>query len=67
LEKLGIPAVLIATEPFVPACKGMAKLGGIPDQKFVVVQHPLGSLTEDLLRERARSVAEQFIAIVTRG
>lgn len=67
MEKLGIPAVLIATEPFVAACRGMAKLGGMPDQKFAIIQHPVGSLTEDVLRERAKSAAEQFIAIVTRG
>jgi hypothetical protein len=64
LEKLGIPSMLISTEPFFSTCKGMAKVGGIPDQKFAVLPHPLGSLAEDALMERAESAAEQFVSIV---
>ena len=57
--------MLISTQPFFSVCKGMAKVGGIPDQKFAVVPHPLGSLTEEALMERAKSAAEQFVSIVT--
>lgn len=67
MEKLGIPAVLIATTAFVDTCKGMARLGGIPAIQFAIIPHPLGSLTEELLRERAQTAAEQFIAFVTKG
>ena len=57
--------MLISTEPFIDACKTMAKVGGIPDQKFAVVPHPVGSLTQEALMDRAKSAAEQFVFIVT--
>ena len=56
--------MIIGTDAFTDTLKGMAKLGGLPDMKWAIVPHPLGSLTEDVLMERARSAAEQFIAIV---
>ena len=43
----------------------MAKLGGIPDMEFAVLPHPVGSLPPDILMERAKSAAEQFLRIVT--
>ena len=33
--------------------------------RWAVCPHPLASLTDDLLLERAQSAAEQFAAIVT--
>jgi len=57
--------MIIATIPFVDACKGMAKMGGMPDLEFAVVPHPIGSLNEEQLRERARSAVDQFVPIVT--
>ncbi len=57
--------MLIATQPFIGTCKGMAKLGGIPDMEFAVLPHPVGSLPEDILMERAKSAAKQFVRIVT--
>lgn len=59
--------MLIATEPFIGTCKGMARVGGIPDMKFATVPHPMGSLTPEILMERAKSVADQFVSIVTEG
>jgi hypothetical protein len=67
LEKRNIPAMLISTGPFTDACKSMARIGGIPDMKWAIVQHPLGSTTDDELRERARSAVDQFVSIVTVG
>ena len=65
LEKLGIKGMIIATQPFNDACKGMAKMGGMPDLKWAVVPHPIGSLNEEQLRERARLAMDQFVPIVT--
>lgn len=39
----------------------MAVLGGIPDYPFTVVRHPIGSLTEAQLRERAVEALPQVI------
>ncbi len=58
--------MLIGTDAFIDAFKAMARLGGIPGMKWAMVPHPLCSLTEDVLMERAKSAAEQFITIVVR-
>lgn len=35
----------------------MARVCGIPDYPFVIVPHPVGSLTPELLTQRAREAA----------
>ena len=64
LEKRGVPAAVICTEPFVTSAKAMSKLGGIPEYPFVVLPHPLGSLTPDELRERAIQAAPEVLRIL---
>jgi hypothetical protein len=57
--------MLISTPPFLDVCRSMAELGGMPDQRWAVVEHPLGSTTDDELRSRAKDATDQFVAIVT--
>jgi hypothetical protein len=64
LEKQGIPTLLISTKPFVDAVRTMAGLCGMPEVGWAVTEHPIGSLQEDELRERARASAAQFRAII---
>jgi hypothetical protein len=45
----------------------MARVGGIPDMQFATVPHPMGSLPPEILMERARSAADQFVSIVIEG
>ena len=59
--------MLIATDAFISTCKGMARLGGIPEMDFAVVPHPVGSLPAEELMERAKSAADQFVSIITEG
>ncbi len=61
LEASGIPAIAICSEPFVSGAKAMTTLGGIPDYPLALVQHPLGSLTTEQLRERALEAAPQIV------
>ncbi|MDP7673702.1 MAG: hypothetical protein QGI31_02550 [Dehalococcoidia bacterium] len=61
LEALGVPAIAICTEPFESGAQAMANLGGIPDYPFVIIQHPIGSLTTEQIRERAIEAAPQII------
>ena len=42
----------------------MSKIGGIPNYPFVVVPHPLGSLSIDQLRERAMQAAPEVLKIL---
>lgn len=68
LEKRGVPSVAICTEPFVPGAKAMTNLGGIPDYPFAVVEHPIGSLDDAGLHERAREALPQIIQfLLARG
>ncbi|MDP7627483.1 MAG: hypothetical protein QF530_06165 [SAR202 cluster bacterium] len=45
----------------------MAKLGGIPDYPFAVTNHPLGSLDQDTLKNRARELAPRIVEILLKG
>ena len=64
LEKRGIPSFLISTPPFRDAVGTLAAAGGMADLRWGVVEHPIGSVGEAELRERARQAAEQFRQIV---
>ena len=57
--------MLISTPPFLDVCRSMAEHGGMPDMQWAVVEHPLGSTTDDELRVRAKAATDQFIAIIT--
>ncbi len=60
-EKLGVPAIAICTEPFESGARAMTVLGGIPDYPLALIQHPIGSLTPEQIRERALEAAPQVI------
>ena len=61
LEALGVPAIAICTEPFESGAHAMANLGGIPEYPYALIQHPIGSLTPQQIRERAIEAAPQVI------
>jgi hypothetical protein len=61
LEALGVPAIAICTEPFESGAQAIANLGGMPDYPFVIIQHPIGSLTTEQIRERAIEAAPQVL------
>ena len=64
-EQLGKRAVVLCTAPFEVTSKNIARMLGIPDYPFVILDHPLGSLTEDEINERAAAACEQAIEILT--
>ena len=61
-----MPTAVICTDQFIASAKAQAAICGNPDYPFVVVPHPIGSLTSAELRERARIAASQVIEILTR-
>ena len=68
LERLNIPAAVICTEPFITSANAMAKLGGIPDYPYVILPHPLGSLDEIGIRDKAAQAAPEVLRILlTKG
>jgi hypothetical protein len=66
LERRGVPTAVICTDQFIASAKAQAVICGNPDYPFVVVPHPIGSLTPAELRERAKTAAPQVIEILTR-
>ena len=64
LEKQGIPAVAVVTEPFIPTAQAMAALNGMAGYPFVTVPHPFGSLDESAVRERADAVFARIEALL---
>jgi hypothetical protein len=67
LERRGIPAVGIATEPFADEAVAQARLLGMPGARMVYVPHPVQLLTHDELSGRADAVFGDVLAALTRG
>ena len=64
LEQRGIPSAVICTEPFITSAKAMNRLRGLPDYPFAVVEHPVGSLTPEGIRESAQMALPQVIQLL---
>ncbi len=64
MERLGIPTASIITHVFLNTAKAMTRMMGVPDYEFVVVEHPLSSLTDEECRARAESIADQVEQIL---
>ena len=67
LEKAGIPAVSIVTEPFVETGREMASDWGVPDYRFLAIPHPIANLSEEELDARADAVLGQVLDLLRKG
>ena len=67
LEMNGIPTAVIITEEFEVPARTIARMRGIPDYPYAKVGHPIGSLNDDAILERARSALPQVLRILTVG
>ncbi len=65
MDDRGIPTVVLVTEPFIPTAQEIARIRELPDYRFAVLAHPLGSLDEAQTRERAQDAATQAVEILT--
>ena len=65
VEKAGVPAAVICTEPFIATARSIAKIRGIGDYPFAIVTHPVGSLEPDQLMERARQALPKVLEILS--
>jgi hypothetical protein len=63
-EKHGIQAVAIVTSPFTRVGAVMARRNGYPDYRYAVMPHPIGNLKPDQIRQRARDVLPDVLAIL---
>jgi hypothetical protein len=67
MEKLGLPAAVICTEPFVSSGKAMAASHGMPDYPFVVIPHPIAATEIKKLQEWADRAIDQIVSILMLG
>jgi hypothetical protein len=67
LEKAGIPAVPIITDAFDNTAREMAELWGVPDFRFLMIPHPLGSLTLPGIEQRVEEVSSRVTEFLLQG
>ena len=65
LEKAGIPAVSIVTEPFRVTGEEMAGSWGVPDYKFLEMPHPIANLSDPALDAQADHLMDRVIGLLT--
>jgi hypothetical protein len=67
LEKAGIPAIAIVTDAFYATAREMAELWGVPNFRFVMMPHPLASLTPEEVEQRADELLGKVVALLQEG
>jgi len=64
LERAGLPAVSICTDPFALTARAMADAYGFPGFEYVSIPHPVASLTEAQIRARVRDMLPDLLRIL---
>ncbi len=63
-EQLGKRAIVLCTEPFEVTARNIARMMGLPNYPFVMVEHPIGSRTLPEIKVLAESAYEQAVPIL---
>ena len=63
-EQLGKRAVVLCTEPFEVTAKNIARMMGLPEYPFVMVEHPIGSRSLPEIKVLAESAYKQALGIL---
>ncbi len=56
---------MICTEPFRPTVETVSKVRGMAGYPVAYIPHPVGSLSEDELKERAKEIAPEVRKLLT--
>jgi hypothetical protein len=59
LEMKNVPSASIITHLFENTARAMANQWGVPDYRYLVMQHPIANLADDVLQQRAELIAPQ--------
>jgi hypothetical protein len=59
--------VPIITDAFDTTAREMAELWGVPEFRFVMMPHPLASLTADGVEQRANELLERVVRLLREG
>ena len=63
-ERKGIQAAAILTDTFRRPGDAMARVQGFSDYRYALITHPISSLNEAQIRERARQALPQVLSIL---
>ena len=67
LERAGIPAVSIITDPFHDTGQEMAASWGLPHYRFLEMPHPIANLTAEELDQAADALIQPVLNLLTSG
>ena len=67
MEKLGIPTASIITHVFKNTANAMTRMMGVPDFDYIIAEHPLSSLPDEQVKERAAQLAPEVERILLGG
>ncbi len=65
MEKLGIPSVTVATEPFLTLAKAVAAAEGVSNACFVTLPRPLGMVPEAQVMKKAEDAFPEVLRMLT--
>jgi hypothetical protein len=65
-ERQGVPAVGVMTTRFATAAKLMARVLGMPEHRFVEIEHPISNAGDAGLEARARAVIGELTGLLIR-
>jgi hypothetical protein len=63
-EKLGIPAVGVMTDRFLPTARAMSATLGLPQYAVACVAHPISHNTEEEIRQKADEIVGQVLSLL---
>jgi len=64
LQKRGTATAVVCSEPFFRLAKAQAAAGGVPDLPLIVIPHPLGGTSLEVVRSRAEIACRQLEQII---
>ncbi len=59
-----MPAISVMTNAFIDAAELMARVQGVPDHPFTVIEHPIASADAAGLKARAETAVEQAVRVL---
>ena len=64
LRKKGLTTAVICSKPFEKLGRAQAKVLGVPDLPLVMIDHPLGGLAIERVRDRAAQASPAVLALL---
>ncbi len=64
-EQAGMPAAVICSDAFAVTASAMAELRGARGYQYILTEHPVAVLDADQVRQRAKRLAPEVVAMLT--